>query len=303
MKVRRVTWKSLLNLALLAVAAYTLIGLIAGIDLGSFRRALARCQLVVARRRGGHRSAASIWRRAEHDGLDPSAAAVRPDRGAAIRDVLREPRRAELGRPHRRDDSVLPTVRCAARGGSLGGRDRLAVGVRHPARALRSDVLHQRRRSRPVDGHRPAQGSRDHFSHRRLCVARGGSDRVRHPVGARSGVELAARGARCPSGVALAPKARAALRREPRRADPVRDHSRRMRSGLRVLRAAERAHPHQHGGVALRGVCYPYRAESAWPRRVCPSASLGLVSPQRRRSRSPSATGSPPSTCLRSGAS
>jgi len=39
--VRRVTWKSLLNLALLAVAAYTLIGLISGLDLGAFGNALA----------------------------------------------------------------------------------------------------------------------------------------------------------------------------------------------------------------------------------------------------------------------
>lgn len=38
--VRRVTWKSLLNLALLAVAAYTLIGLVSGIDLAAFGREL-----------------------------------------------------------------------------------------------------------------------------------------------------------------------------------------------------------------------------------------------------------------------
>jgi uncharacterized membrane protein YbhN (UPF0104 family)/tRNA A-37 threonylcarbamoyl transferase component Bud32 len=40
-QLRRVTWKSLLNLALLAVAAYTLIGMISGLDLGAFGRALA----------------------------------------------------------------------------------------------------------------------------------------------------------------------------------------------------------------------------------------------------------------------
>jgi uncharacterized membrane protein YbhN (UPF0104 family) len=39
-KVRRVTWRSILNLALLAVASYTLIGLLADIDLGAFVRAL-----------------------------------------------------------------------------------------------------------------------------------------------------------------------------------------------------------------------------------------------------------------------
>jgi uncharacterized membrane protein YbhN (UPF0104 family) len=39
-QIRRVTWKSLLSLALLAVAAYTLIGMLADIDLGSFVRAL-----------------------------------------------------------------------------------------------------------------------------------------------------------------------------------------------------------------------------------------------------------------------
>ena len=39
-KLRRVTWKSILNLALLIVAAYTLIGMLSGIDLGSFWRAL-----------------------------------------------------------------------------------------------------------------------------------------------------------------------------------------------------------------------------------------------------------------------
>ena len=37
---RRVTWKSVLSLALLIVAAYTLIGMLADIDLGSFARAL-----------------------------------------------------------------------------------------------------------------------------------------------------------------------------------------------------------------------------------------------------------------------
>jgi uncharacterized membrane protein YbhN (UPF0104 family) len=39
-KLRRVTWKSFLNLALLVVASYTLIGMLADIDLGSFVRAL-----------------------------------------------------------------------------------------------------------------------------------------------------------------------------------------------------------------------------------------------------------------------
>lgn len=39
-KLQRVTWRSLLNLALLAVAAYTLIGMLADIDFGSFTRAL-----------------------------------------------------------------------------------------------------------------------------------------------------------------------------------------------------------------------------------------------------------------------
>lgn len=39
-KIRRVTWKSFLSLALLIVAAYTLIGMLADIDLGTFRRAL-----------------------------------------------------------------------------------------------------------------------------------------------------------------------------------------------------------------------------------------------------------------------
>ena len=39
-KLRRVTWKSMLNLALLIVATYTLIGMLSGIDLGSFWRAL-----------------------------------------------------------------------------------------------------------------------------------------------------------------------------------------------------------------------------------------------------------------------
>jgi uncharacterized membrane protein YbhN (UPF0104 family) len=39
-KLQRVTWRSLLNLALLAVAAYTLIGMLARIDLGSFWRSL-----------------------------------------------------------------------------------------------------------------------------------------------------------------------------------------------------------------------------------------------------------------------
>jgi uncharacterized membrane protein YbhN (UPF0104 family) len=39
-KLRRVTWKSFLNLALLIVAAYTLIGMLSDIDLGSFWRAL-----------------------------------------------------------------------------------------------------------------------------------------------------------------------------------------------------------------------------------------------------------------------
>jgi uncharacterized protein (TIRG00374 family) len=40
-KVRRVTWKSLLNLALLAVAAYTIIGMLSGLDLRAFGRSLA----------------------------------------------------------------------------------------------------------------------------------------------------------------------------------------------------------------------------------------------------------------------
>jgi len=40
-RLRRVTWKSLLNLILLAVAAYTIIGLLSGLDLDSFGRALA----------------------------------------------------------------------------------------------------------------------------------------------------------------------------------------------------------------------------------------------------------------------
>jgi uncharacterized membrane protein YbhN (UPF0104 family) len=39
-KVRRVTWKSLLNLALLAVAAYTIIGMLSGLDLHAFVRSL-----------------------------------------------------------------------------------------------------------------------------------------------------------------------------------------------------------------------------------------------------------------------
>jgi uncharacterized protein (TIRG00374 family) len=39
-KIQRVTWRSLLNLALLIAAAYTLIGMLSGIDLGSFVRAL-----------------------------------------------------------------------------------------------------------------------------------------------------------------------------------------------------------------------------------------------------------------------
>ena len=78
-KVRRVTWKSLLNIVLLAVAAYTLIGLIAGIDLGSFRRSLADANwwwlagaLVIGQLpapRG----------RTEHHGLDAAAAALRAD--------------------------------------------------------------------------------------------------------------------------------------------------------------------------------------------------------------------------------
>lgn len=40
-KLRRVTWKSLLNLVLLAVAAYTIIGMISGLDLDAYRRAIA----------------------------------------------------------------------------------------------------------------------------------------------------------------------------------------------------------------------------------------------------------------------
>ena len=40
-KVRRVTWRSLLNLVLLAVAAYTIIGMISGLDLEAFGRSLA----------------------------------------------------------------------------------------------------------------------------------------------------------------------------------------------------------------------------------------------------------------------
>lgn len=39
-KLRRVTWKSVLSLALLVVAAYSLIGMLAGIDLDSFARSL-----------------------------------------------------------------------------------------------------------------------------------------------------------------------------------------------------------------------------------------------------------------------
>src|SRR5262245_26571649 len=39
-KLRRVTWKSILSLALLAVAAYSLIGMLAGIDLDAFARSL-----------------------------------------------------------------------------------------------------------------------------------------------------------------------------------------------------------------------------------------------------------------------
>jgi uncharacterized protein (TIRG00374 family) len=39
-KVRRVSWKSLLNLALFAVAAYTIIGMISGLDLDAFARSL-----------------------------------------------------------------------------------------------------------------------------------------------------------------------------------------------------------------------------------------------------------------------
>jgi uncharacterized protein (TIRG00374 family) len=39
-KLRRVTWKSLLNLALLAVAAYTIIGMLSGLDLNAFFRSL-----------------------------------------------------------------------------------------------------------------------------------------------------------------------------------------------------------------------------------------------------------------------
>jgi uncharacterized protein (TIRG00374 family) len=40
-KLRRVTWKSLLNLALLAIAAYTVIGMLSGLDLRAFGRSLA----------------------------------------------------------------------------------------------------------------------------------------------------------------------------------------------------------------------------------------------------------------------
>jgi uncharacterized protein (TIRG00374 family) len=40
-KLRRVTWRSLLNLVLLGVAVYTIVGMLAGLDLGTFWRSLA----------------------------------------------------------------------------------------------------------------------------------------------------------------------------------------------------------------------------------------------------------------------
>ena len=125
-RLRRVTWGSILNLALLVFAAYALIGLIGGFDLETFVEALRTPT------GGGSASPSSsprsrASRRREHDGFDQPAAATRSADGVAVRHLLRQPRHPQHGRPCRRQHPLLPALRRGADGGRVGGRDRLRV--------------------------------------------------------------------------------------------------------------------------------------------------------------------------------
>ena len=76
-RLRRVTWGSLINVALLAIAAFTLIGLLGDLDLESFLRGAEGRQLVVAGLRRRHRAAAARRLGLQHHGLDRQTAATR----------------------------------------------------------------------------------------------------------------------------------------------------------------------------------------------------------------------------------
>ena len=110
-KLRRVTWGSILNLALLVFAAYALIGLLGDVDLADVRRRTPRRQLVVARLRPRPRPAPAHPVRGEHDGGDQPPAAVGSVDGAAVRHLLHQPGDSEHGRASRRQHQVLPTLR------------------------------------------------------------------------------------------------------------------------------------------------------------------------------------------------
>ena len=100
-KLRRVTWGSVLNMALLIVAAYTIIGMLGGIDFEEFWDALQSANWWWLSLRPVHRPDASRRRRLQHDRVDDASAAARADDRAPVRDVLHQPHRPELRRPRR----------------------------------------------------------------------------------------------------------------------------------------------------------------------------------------------------------
>ena len=161
------------------------------------------------------------------------------------------------------DHAVLPALRCPAHVGALVGRHRLVVRARRSDRAVRARVLHQRRRARPLAQHGPAQRHRDHGVDRPRRPLRRGRGLVRHPVSAQARDDLAARGGRGTPGAALSEEARSAVRRKSRRPDLVRDHIGRLRPRFRVSPSPQRAHPDQHGRLALRR----NHAGARWRRR------------------------------------
>ena len=111
-RLRRVTWGSLLNMGLLAIAAFTLIGLLSDIDLASFLDALRDASwwwlalaLVLAQIPRVPSAVSTMG------SLRPTPAARSAHR-AAVRHLLRQPGHPEHGGAGRHQHPVLPTVRC-----------------------------------------------------------------------------------------------------------------------------------------------------------------------------------------------
>ena len=250
-RLRRASWGSLLNLALLSIAAYTLIGLFADLDMASFLDALATAEwawivfaLLVAQLPRFASAVGTMGSLAQPLPLGPLAALqfaicyvnlAIPSTAARVAINVRFFQRCGVRPATAMTAGVIDSVAGFVVQILLFGGLFVASGVRrrpgsrrrpqHPA----DDRRHRHRRARRRRRGRPAGAGTAATSGRRVAP-----------------------GPQRPAGPAVTRQAAPALRWEPRRPAALRRLPGRVRRGVRPSSAAGGARPDQHRRVAVR---------------------------------------------------